>query len=58
MLHLHFAAEDPSRARLAAESDPSTRPLLQLAPPRGYPPDFLTPSAGPEQPMQSPSWRP
>ncbi|WAU82471.1 hypothetical protein O1Q96_23635 [Streptomyces sp. Qhu-G9] len=77
MLHVHFAAEDLSRVRLAAEPDPawelllslhalggspdhivfgrwraealaaldlSTRPLLQLAPPRGYSPDFLTSS--------------
>ncbi|MEU3979378.1 MarR family transcriptional regulator [Streptomyces sp. NPDC026672] len=36
----------PWRTRALATLDPSARLLLRLAPPRGYSPDFLTPSGG------------
>lgn len=36
----------PWRAEALSGLDPSTRLLLQLAPPRGYSPDFLTPAGG------------
>lgn len=34
------------RARVRASLHPAARPLLHLAPPRGYSPDFLTPAGG------------
>lgn len=34
------------RTRMRGSLDPAARPLLRLAPPRGYSPDFLTPAAG------------
>ncbi|GLF96928.1 ArsR/SmtB family transcription factor [Streptomyces yaizuensis] len=34
------------RDRLRGELAPAARPLLRLAPPRGYSPDFLTPAQG------------
>ncbi|MEV6630161.1 winged helix-turn-helix domain-containing protein [Actinoplanes sp. NPDC051470] len=36
------------RARVGRQLDPGLRPLLALAPPKGYSPDFLTPEIGSE----------
>ncbi|GEC04738.1 hypothetical protein SSP24_23930 [Streptomyces spinoverrucosus] len=51
LLSLHALSGSPDhivfgrwRAEALAALDLSTRPLLQLAPPHGYSPDFLTPS--------------
>lgn len=53
LLSLHMLQERQSppmfvgwRARVGRQLDPSLRPLLALAPPRGYSPDFLTPDIG------------
>ncbi|WP_329013010.1 ArsR/SmtB family transcription factor [Streptomyces sp. NBC_00690] len=53
LLSLHVLASHDNdigmlgwRTRMRGSIDPSARPLLRLAPPRGYSPDFLTPAAG------------
>ncbi|MFC8197893.1 ArsR family transcriptional regulator [Streptomyces sp. NPDC060006] len=38
------------RMRVQASMDAASRPLLRLAPPRGYSPDFLTPAEGTTDP--------
>ena len=55
LLSLHMLQERQSppmyagwRARVGGQLDPSLRPLLALAPPKGYSPDFLTPDIGAE----------
>ncbi|MFG1606169.1 ArsR/SmtB family transcription factor [Actinoplanes sp. NPDC049265] len=53
LLSLHLLQERQAppmfaawRARVGRQLDPSMRPLLALAPPKGYSPDFLTPDVG------------
>ncbi|MER6915101.1 winged helix-turn-helix domain-containing protein [Streptomyces sp. NPDC000594] len=53
LLSLHVLGsndQDPGmrswRARVGGSLDTAARPLLRLAPPRGYSPDFLTPAQG------------